>query len=84
MSADSSDVKRARTPTDDEVLDFWHRQQLLKADRQLVFAVLKWRGIPVTNLVRSRVNLCGSRERLELWMRRAVHAKDAAEVFAEK
>ncbi|MGW5202790.1 hypothetical protein [Streptomyces spiralis] len=77
------DVKTARTPTDDEVLEFCRRNRHTEVDRQLVFAVLKWRGIPVTSVVRSRVRLCGSRQLLELWSRRAVYAKDAAEVFLE-
>lgn len=50
----------------------------------MLLRILEWRGIPVTSVVRSRVAACGSQDLLTLWMRRAVHAVDAAEVYAEE
>ncbi len=48
----------------------------------MLLRLLEWRGIPVTGVVRSRVAACGSQDLLTLWMRRAVHAVDTAELYA--
>jgi hypothetical protein len=48
----------------------------------MTLRVLEWRGIPVPDAVRERVLACEDLDRLELWAQRAVHATDAAELFA--
>jgi hypothetical protein len=78
---ESGDVKKAVTPSDDEVLEYWRRYRHIQLDRELVFRVLKWRGIPVTALIRRRVELCACQELLGVWMHRALHATHEDEVF---
>ncbi|MGY4959940.1 hypothetical protein [Streptomyces sp. 900105245] len=68
----------------DDVRQYWYRYRRIQAEREMLLRILEWRGIPVTSVVRSRVAACGSQDLLTLWMRRAVHAVDAAEVYAEE
>ncbi|MFD8810061.1 hypothetical protein ACFV23_00805 [Streptomyces sp. NPDC059627] len=51
---------------------------------EMVLRVLEWRGIPVSDSVRERVDACTELDRLELWAQRAVHVTDAAELFVEE
>ncbi|MFF5855705.1 hypothetical protein ACFY8B_08720 [Streptomyces sp. NPDC012751] len=48
----------------------------------MIVKVLEWRGIPVPDTVRARVNACTDLDQLKVWAQRAVHATDAAELFA--
>ncbi|MEU6506816.1 hypothetical protein [Streptomyces sp. NPDC046942] len=50
--------------------------------RQMVLRILEWRGITVPDSVRERVGTCTDLDQLEAWAKRAVHATDAAELFA--
>jgi hypothetical protein len=50
--------------------------------RQMILRILEWRGVPVPDAARRRVDACADLGLLETWARRAVHATDAAEVFA--
>lgn len=47
----------------------------------MVLHILEWRGIPVPDAVRERVNACTDPDQLETWAQRAVHAADARELF---
>ncbi|MEU7557963.1 hypothetical protein [Streptomyces eurythermus] len=50
--------------------------------QEMTLRVLEWRGIPVSDAVRERVLACTDFDQLEVWGQRAVHATDAAELFA--
>ncbi|MFJ9704083.1 hypothetical protein [Streptomyces sp. NPDC101234] len=50
---------------------------------EMVLRLLDWRGVPVSDAVRERVNACTDLERLEVWAQRATHATDAAELFTD-
>ncbi|MER6343139.1 hypothetical protein ACWC10_08620 [Streptomyces sp. NPDC001595] len=54
----------------------------IESCRQMVLQILEWRGIPVPNDIRHRVDTCTDLRQLETWAQRAVHAADAAELFA--
>ncbi len=49
--------------------------------QQMTLRILEWRGIPVPDAVRERVEACSDLGQLEVWAQRAVHALDAAELF---
>jgi flagellar biosynthesis/type III secretory pathway protein FliH len=57
-------------------------QGRIQKQQEMTLRVLEWRGIPVPDAVRERVLACEDLDRLELWAQRAVHATDAAELFA--
>ncbi len=57
-------------------------QGRLQDRREMTLRILQWRGIPVPDAVRERVNTCTDLDRLETWAQRAVQATDAREVFA--
>jgi hypothetical protein len=59
-------------------------QGRLEAMAEMVLRVLEWRGIPVPDTIRERVEACTDLNQLEIWAQRAVHATDAAELFAEE
>ncbi|WP_225826951.1 hypothetical protein [Streptomyces naphthomycinicus] len=48
------------------------------------FPALEWRGVPVPDEVRERVEACMDLDQLEVWAQRAVHATEAKELFTEK
>ncbi|WP_253915698.1 hypothetical protein [Streptomyces sp. NRRL S-31] len=50
----------------------------------MIVEMLEWRSIPVPDTVRERVNTCTDLDQLKVWTQRAVHATDAAELFAAK
>ncbi|MFF9581605.1 hypothetical protein [Streptomyces achromogenes] len=59
------------------------REEGCVQDRQeMTLRVLEWRGIPVPDAIRERVLACTDLDRLEVLAQRAVHATDAAELFA--
>ncbi|WP_459737349.1 hypothetical protein [Streptomyces sp. E-15] len=49
---------------------------------ETIIQTLEWRGIPVPDTVRERVNACTDLDQLKVWTQRAVHATDTAELFA--
>ncbi|MEU9404826.1 hypothetical protein AB0E08_03840 [Streptomyces sp. NPDC048281] len=51
---------------------------------EMVLRVLEWRGVPVSDPVRERVEACTDLDQLEIWARRAVHVTDAGELFVEE
>ncbi|MGW4732471.1 hypothetical protein ACWEQC_25400 [Streptomyces shenzhenensis] len=52
--------------------------------REGVLSILRGRGIPVPDAVRDRVNACTDLDQLETWVRRALHATSADELFVEE
>ncbi|CAL9564984.1 hypothetical protein [Streptomyces sp. enrichment culture] len=77
-----------RHPLAEQVREEGRRQGLeqarIKSLQEMVPRVLEWRGIPVSDAVRERVLACEDLDRLEVWAQRAVHATNAAELFADE
>lgn len=57
-------------------------QGRLQDRREMTLRIIEWRGIPVTDAIRERVNTCSDLDQLEAWAQRAVRAADAEELFA--
>ncbi|GAP53153.1 hypothetical protein [Streptomyces azureus] len=49
----------------------------------MVLRIRDWPGIPVPEFVRDRVKGCSDPQRLEVWARRAVHATNVEDLFAD-
>nr|BFD84746.1 hypothetical protein StreXyl84_41470 [Streptomyces sp. Xyl84] len=71
-----------RHPLAEQVREEGVEQGRLQDRREMTLRILQWRGIPVPDAVRERVNTCTDLDRLETWAQRAVQATDAREVFA--
>lgn len=71
-----------RHPLAEQVREEGVEQGRLQDRREMTLHILQWRGIPVPDAVRERVNTCTDLDRLETWAQRAVQATDAREVFA--
>ena len=56
----------------------------IEAKAEMTLRILEWRGIPVSDGVRGRVNSCADADQLEAWAQRAMHVTDAAELFVEE
>jgi hypothetical protein len=56
-------------------------QRDLRARRRAVLRMLEWRGIEPTQVLRTRLDFCGSKELLLTWLARASVARTAAEVI---
>ncbi|MGW0413941.1 hypothetical protein ACWDZX_22100, partial [Streptomyces collinus] len=52
--------------------------------REMVLRILEWRGVQLADAIREQVEACTDLDQLETWAQRAVHATDAAELFAEE
>lgn len=50
---------------------------------EMTLRILEWRGIPVPDAVRERVQACSDLEQLDTWAQRAVHATSAADLFRD-
>lgn len=50
----------------------------------MTLRILEWRGIPVPDAVRTRVESCADLDRLTAWSQRAVHATTAEDLFADE
>ncbi|MFI1356799.1 hypothetical protein ACH4TV_24940 [Streptomyces sp. NPDC020898] len=48
---------------------------------RMTLGILEWRGIPVPDAVRERVQACTDLEQLKTWAQRAVHATAAEDLF---
>lgn len=58
------------------------REEGRVADRaDMTLRILEWRGIPVPDAVRERVESCTDLDRLTTWSQRAVHATTADDLF---
>ncbi|MCL3996438.1 hypothetical protein [Streptomyces lavenduligriseus] len=77
-----------RHPLAEQVREEGRRQGLeqarIKSLQEMVPRILEWRGIPVSDAVRERVLACTDFDQLEVWGQRAVHATNAAELFADE
>ncbi|MEU3613158.1 MULTISPECIES: hypothetical protein [unclassified Streptomyces] len=59
------------------------REEGRVADRaEMTLRILEWRGIPVPDAVRERVESCTDLDQLTTWSQRAVHAAVADDLFA--
>lgn len=72
-----------RHPLAEQVREEGREQGRAQAKAEMILRILEWRGIPVPEEVRERVESCTDLEQLELWAQRAVHAADAAELFVD-
>jgi hypothetical protein len=72
-----------RHPLAEQVREEGREQGRTQAKAEMILRILEWRGIPVPEEVRERVESCTDLEQLELWAQRAVHAADAAELFVD-
>ncbi|WP_327316932.1 hypothetical protein [Streptomyces sp. NBC_01235] len=48
---------------------------------EMTLKILEWRGIPVPDSVRSRVETCTDEDLLELWARRAIQVDNAEDLL---
>ncbi|MFH8223867.1 hypothetical protein ACH4C2_31900 [Streptomyces sp. NPDC018057] len=71
-----------RHPLAEQVREEGVEQGRLQDRREMTLRIIEWRGIPVTDAIRERVNTCSDLDQLEAWAQRAVRAADAEELFA--
>ncbi|MGQ4413793.1 hypothetical protein ACN6LA_005259 [Streptomyces sp. SAS_269] len=71
-----------RHPLAEQVREEGREEGRAEAKAEMVLHMLRWRGIEVPDAVRERVTACADLDRLEAWAQRAMHAKDASELFA--
>ncbi|MFE1914056.1 RpnC/YadD family protein [Streptomyces anandii] len=55
-----------------------------EAKAEMVLRILEWRGIPVSDDVRERVEACTDPDQLERWAQQAVRASDAQDLFSQE
>ncbi|MFJ4693947.1 hypothetical protein [Streptomyces sp. NPDC088766] len=68
---------------------FWRHplaEQVRKEGRlegavEMTLNILEWRGVPVSDAVRHRVETCTDEDLLKLWARRAMDVSDAEQLF---
>ncbi|MFD7456230.1 MULTISPECIES: hypothetical protein [unclassified Streptomyces] len=70
-----------RHPLAEQVREEGREQGRAEGKAEMVLQILQWRGIPVPDTVRERVNNCTDLDQLDVWAKRAVQATDAAELF---
>ncbi len=70
-----------RHPLAEQVREEGMEQGRIQDRQEMTLRILEWRGIPVPDTVRERVNACTDLGQLETWAQRAVHAADATELF---
>jgi hypothetical protein len=58
------------------------RRYFAKGEAQAVLSVLEARDLPVTEAVRERILRCSDADQLEIWLRRAVTAGKAEDLFS--
>lgn len=73
-----------RHPLAEQVREEGREQGRAEAKAEMLLRILEWRGIPVADAVRERVNACTELDQLEIWAQRAMHVTDAAELFGEE
>ncbi|MEV5956918.1 hypothetical protein AB0M11_24655 [Streptomyces sp. NPDC051987] len=73
-----------RHPLAEQVREEGREQGRIQERAEMVLRVLEWRGVPVSDPVRERVNACADLDQLDIWAQRAVHVTDAAELFVEE
>jgi len=71
-----------RHPLAEQVREEGREEGRAEAKAEMVLHMLQWRGIEVPDAVHDRVTACTDLDRLEVWAQRAMHAKDAPELFA--
>lgn len=71
-----------RHPLAEQVREEGREEGRVQQCAEMILRVLEWRGVPVADAVRERVEACADLGQLEIWVQRAVHVTDAAELFA--
>lgn len=71
-----------RHPLAEQVREEGREEGRVQQCAEMILRVLEWRGVPVADAVRERVEACADLGQLEIWAQRAVHVTDAAELFA--
>ncbi|MFJ8360518.1 hypothetical protein [Streptomyces sp. NPDC093984] len=72
-----------RHPLAEQVREEGREQGRLEDRAEMTLRILEWRGIPVPDSVRERVQGCTDLRQLEVWAQRAVHATRAEDLFDE-
>ena len=73
-----------RHPLAEQVREQGREEGMVRDRAQMTLSILEWRGIPVPDAVRERVEACIDLDQLETWAQRAVHATTADDLFADK
>ncbi|GGS46228.1 hypothetical protein GCM10010206_04990 [Streptomyces cinerochromogenes] len=73
-----------RHPLAEQVREEGREQGRAEAKAEMILRILEWRGVPVPEDVRERVEGCTDLDRLESWAQRAVHATKATELFTDE
>lgn len=71
-----------RHPVAEQVREEGREEGRVEDRAAMTLRILQWRGIPVSDAVRERVQACTDLDQLERWAQRAVHATRAEDLFA--
>ncbi|OSP38952.1 hypothetical protein B7767_34480 [Streptomyces sp. 13-12-16] len=71
-----------RHPVAEQVREEGREEGRVEDRAAMTLRILEWRGIPVPDVVRERVQACTDLDQLELWAQRAVHATRAEDLFS--
>ncbi|MGC0375637.1 hypothetical protein RKD28_003153 [Streptomyces sp. SAI-229] len=71
-----------RHPVAEQVREEGREEGRIEDRAVMTLRILEWRGIPVPDAVRERVQACTDLDQLELWAQRAVHATRAEDLFS--
>ncbi|MFI6490640.1 hypothetical protein [Streptomyces sp. NPDC050564] len=72
-----------RHPLAEQVREQGREEGRVKDRAEMTLRILEWRGLPVPDPVRERVEACSDLVQLESWAQRAVHAAKAEDLFAD-
>ncbi|WP_372500249.1 hypothetical protein [Streptomyces panaciradicis] len=73
-----------RHPLAEQVREEGREQGRIEERREAILRTLEWRGIPVPDSVRERVEECTNLARLETWAQRALHVTEPTELFTDE
>ncbi|MFI6039411.1 hypothetical protein ACIBBD_35880 [Streptomyces sp. NPDC051315] len=73
-----------RHPLAQEVREQGREEGRIAERAEMTLRILEWRGIPVPDTVRARVEACTDLDRLTAWSERAVRATIAEDLFADE
>ncbi|MFD7765399.1 hypothetical protein [Streptomyces sp. NPDC059787] len=71
-----------RHPVAEQVREEGREEGRVEDRAAMTLRILEWRGVPVPDAVRERVQACADLDQLELWAQRAVHATRAEDLFS--
>ncbi|WP_018545267.1 hypothetical protein [Streptomyces sp. LaPpAH-108] len=73
-----------RHPLAEQVREEGREEGRVESQRELIIRALECRALSVPDDIRARVNTCEDPDQLDTWFQRAVHATNAADLFAEE